>query len=110
MAILSTTERDFLAAYLHEATTSPFFAGPASKAIQAIGVEYHDISYLAWAYEQDVPRTRFEVGFAADTTPSLPWPNREAVLRRNNEVRRFWQTINERVPQEEGSGMKVIRD
>jgi hypothetical protein len=33
--------------------------GPASNALDAIGVEYRDISYLAWAYEQDVPRTGF---------------------------------------------------
>lgn len=90
MPILTPAEADFLAVFLHEATTSPFFNGPASKALDSIGVDYHDISYLAWAYEQDVPRTGFEVGHAADVAPPLPWPNREAALRRNNEIRLIW--------------------
>jgi hypothetical protein len=88
MAILSPAERDFLGVFLHEATTSPFFQGPATKALYALGVEYRDISYLAWAYERDVPRTSCELGQAADVAP-LPWPNREAVLRRDNEIQRI---------------------
>jgi hypothetical protein len=90
MAILTQAEKDFLDVFLHEATTSPFFQGPATKALRAIGVEYRDISYLAWAYEQDVPRTRFEVGHAADVAPPLPWPDRESVLKRDNEIRLIW--------------------
>ncbi|MCI0684151.1 MAG: hypothetical protein L0Y71_18740 [Gemmataceae bacterium] len=90
MAILTAAERDFLDVFLHEATTSPFFNGPATKALDAIGVEYRDISYLAWAYEQDVPRTGFELGHAADIAPPLPWPNRESALRRDNEIQHVW--------------------
>jgi hypothetical protein len=91
MPILTPQERDFLDVFLHEATTSPFFNGPASKALDALGVEYRDISYLAWAYEQDVPRTTFEWGHAAAAAPPLPWPTREAVLRRNQEIQRIWE-------------------
>lgn len=87
MSILTTAERDFLDVFLHEATTSPFFKGPATKALDAIGIAYRDISYLAWAYEQDIPRSCFEVGHAAETAPPLPWPTREAALQRDNEVR-----------------------
>lgn len=61
--------------FLHEATTPttpPFFKGPATKALYALGVEYKDISYIAWAYEQDVPHTSFEWGHAADVAPSSP--------------------------------------
>ncbi len=90
MAILIPAEQDFLDVFLHEATTSPFFKGPATQALYAIGVEYRDISYLAWAYEQDVPRTSFELGHAADVAPPLPWPNRESVLRRDHEIQRAW--------------------
>jgi hypothetical protein len=85
MKILTPLEKSFLDVFLHEATTSPF-TGPATKALHAIGVEYGDISYLAWAYEQDVPRTSFELGHTADAAPPLPWRNRESALRRNLEI------------------------
>jgi hypothetical protein len=103
MTILTPAEKEFLDVFLHEATTSPFFNGPATKALYAIGVEYRDISYLAWAYNQEVPRTSFEWGHAAAVAPPLaavapplPWTNRESILRRNMETQRIWE--NERKP------------
>jgi hypothetical protein len=95
MAILTPTEKAFLDVFLHEATTSPFFQGPATKALYALGVEYHDISYLAWAYEQDVPRTSFEIGHPATVAPPLPWPTKEAVLLRDKEIQRLWEKRHE---------------
>jgi hypothetical protein len=90
MSILSPHEKSFLHVFLHEATTSPF-TGPATKALHQIGVEYGDISYIAWAYGQDVPRTGDEWGHAADVAPPLPWTNRESALRRNLEIQRVWE-------------------
>jgi hypothetical protein len=95
MAILAAQEKDFLDVFLHEATTSPFFKGPATKALYAIGVEYRDISYLAWAYHHEVSRTNFEWGHAADVAPPLPWPNRESVVLRNLEIQRLWEERRE---------------
>jgi hypothetical protein len=89
MSILTPQEKSFLDVFLHEATTSPF-TGPATKALHQIGVEYGDISYIAWAYNQDVPRTSFGWGHATAVVPPLPWTNREAVLRRNQEIQRIW--------------------
>jgi hypothetical protein len=91
MAILTPAEKEFLDVFLHEATTEPFFNGPATKALYGIGVEYSDISYIAWAYNREVPRTSFEWGHSADVAPPLPWTNREAVLRRNMEIQRIWE-------------------
>jgi hypothetical protein len=91
MAILTSEEKEFLDVFLHEATTEPFFKGPATKALYAIGVEYRDISYIAWAYNQEVPRTSFEWGHSAEVAPPLPWRDREAVLRRNTEIQRIWE-------------------
>jgi hypothetical protein len=91
MAILTAKERAFLEVFLHEATTSPFFNGPATEALYAIGVEYRDLSYIAWAYEQDVPRTSFEIGHSAEAAPPLPWTTRESVLRRNQEIQHIWE-------------------
>src|SRR5712691_11514593 len=90
MSILTPQEKSFLDVFLHEATTSPF-TGPATKALHQIGVEYSDISYIAWAYNREVPRTSYEWGHSADVAPPLPWTDREAVLRRNEEIQRIWE-------------------
>ena len=74
MRILTPEETLFLDAFLHEATTSPFFSGPATEALYAIGAEYRDLSYIAWAYEQEVPRTSFAWGHSAEVSPPLPRP------------------------------------
>jgi hypothetical protein len=95
MNILTPTEMAFLDVFLHEATTSPF-CGPATKALHAIGVEYGDISYIAWAYNYEVPRTGVEWGHPADAAPPLPWPNREAVTLRNQEIQRIRE--QQRIP------------
>jgi hypothetical protein len=47
--------------------------------------------YLAWAYEQEVPRVSFAVGHAAEVAPPLPWSTRESALRRNKEIHRIWE-------------------
>ena len=90
MAILTPEEKEFLDVFLHEATTSPFFNGPATKALYAIGVEYSDILNIAWAYEQDVPRTSFEIGHSAQVAPPLPWSTEESVRLRNQQIQRIW--------------------
>jgi hypothetical protein len=94
MSLLTPEEKRFLDVFLNEATTSPF-TGPATRALHNLGVEYGDVSYLAWAYEQDVPRTSFAWGHAADVAPPLPWPTRESALRRNRELQRIWEQERE---------------
>ena len=91
MPILTPQEKDFLDVYLYEATNEPFFRGPASKALFAIGVEYHDITQLAWAYHNEVPMTWPGWGHPAEggACPPLPWPNREMVRLRNEEIQRI---------------------
>src|SRR5205823_590767 len=108
IAMLTPQEKSFLDVFLHEATTSPF-TGPATKALHSIGVEYADISYLAWAYEQDVPRTGFELGRSADVATPLPWKTREAALQRNGEIQRIWEE-RQRPVQSKSSGDKVFTD
>lgn len=87
MKLLTPEEKRFLDVFLHEATTAPF-TGPATRALHDIRVEYGDILFLVWAYEQEVPRTSFTVGHAADVVPPLPWWSREAALQRNQEIQR----------------------
>jgi hypothetical protein len=95
MRLLTAEEKPFLDVFLHEATSPPF-TGPATKALHSIGIEYGDISYIAWAYEQDVPRTDFAVGHAADVAPPLPWPDRQSALRRDQELQQAWQQRQQR--------------
>jgi hypothetical protein len=92
--MLTPKEKAFLDVFLHEATTPPF-TGPATEALHELGVEYSDISYLAWAYEQEVPRTSFEWGHAASVAPPLPWTSRESVLRRNAEIQQICERQRE---------------
>jgi hypothetical protein len=90
MRLLTPEEKRFLDVLLHEATTPPF-TGPATEVLHSRGLEYGDISYVAWAYEQDVPRTGFAVGHAADVVPPFPWSDRQSALRRNEQIQRIWE-------------------
>jgi len=90
MTVLTKEEKDFLDVFLHEATTSPFFNGPATKALYAIGAEYRDISFLGWAYQHEVGMTGYGWGLAAEVAPPLPWTNKEELLRRDQEIRQIW--------------------
>ena len=96
MPILTPQEKEFLDVYLHEATTAPFFNGAASKALLGIGVEHRDLSYLAWAYNREVPRNSAEWGHAAEVSPPLPWPTRDAVTLRNKEIQDIAEQQRER--------------
>ena len=84
MTPLNSKETRFLCVFLHEATTAPF-TGPATKALHEKGLEYGDISYLVWAYEQDVPRTGFAMGTPRTRRRS---PGRTDI-RRWNETRKL---------------------
>ncbi len=88
--LLTPLEYRFLDVFLHEATTAPF-TGPATETLRKNGLEYRDIEYIAWAYEQGAPRAGFAVGRAADVVPPLPWSNRQSALRRNQEIQRIWE-------------------
>ncbi len=90
MRLLTPEETRFLDVFLHEATTAPF-TGPATNALHQNGLEYGDISYIAWAYEQDTPRTGFVVGRAAEVAPPFPWPDRLSAMRRSQEIQRIWE-------------------
>lgn len=95
MRLLTPEEKPFLDVFLHEATTAPF-TGPATRALHNIGIEYSDISYVAWAYEQEIPRTGFALGHAADVAPPLPWTDRQWALRRNEELRHICEQLQRR--------------
>lgn len=84
--ILTREEIAFLDVYCHEGTELPF-GGPATDAMKRIGVHSGDTLNLQWAYLRDKPPSGPAIGIASTTAPTLPWPNREAVLRRDAEIR-----------------------
>ena len=84
--ILTQDEISFLDVYCHEGTEPPF-GGPATDAMTSLGVHSGDTLNLQWAYLQDKPPTGPVIGRASDMAPPLPWPTREAVLRRDAGIR-----------------------
>jgi hypothetical protein len=84
--ILTHDELSFLDVYCHEGTEPPF-GGPATNAMTSIGVHSGDTLNLQWAYLHDNPPAGPVIGSASDIAPQLPWPNREAVLRRDAGIR-----------------------
>jgi hypothetical protein len=90
VTILTQEEKRFLDVVLHESTTAPF-TGPATEALHKIGVEYGDLSYIAWAYNREAPRTGFEWGNSAETVAPLPWTTRESAHQRNRDIQRVWE-------------------
>ena len=86
--ILTREEIAFLDVYCHEGTQPPF-GGPATDALRSIGAHSGDTLNLQWAYLRDQPPTGPVIGRAGQVARPLPWANREAVLRRDAEIREF---------------------
>lgn len=84
--ILTREEIVFLDVYCHEGTQPPF-GGPATAAMSRIGVQSGDTLNMQWAYLRDQPPTGPVIGKPGSAAPPLPWSNREAVLRRDAEIR-----------------------
>lgn len=90
--ILTNNEIAFLDVYCHEGTEPPF-GGQATRALTGIGVSSGDTLNLQWAYLRDKPATGPVIGTASPTAPPLPWLNREAVLRRDAEIRQLREDL-----------------
>ena len=84
--ILTREEIAFLDVYCHEGTELPF-GGPATDVMTSIGVQNGDTLNLQWAYLRDQPPTSPTIGNTSQVAPPLPWTNRDAVLRRDAEIR-----------------------
>jgi hypothetical protein len=84
--ILTREEISFLDMYCHEGTEPPF-GGPATNAMRSIGIQSGDTLNLQWAYLRDKPPAGPVIGKPSDVAPPVPWPGREAVVRRDAEIR-----------------------
>jgi hypothetical protein len=92
--ILTRDEIAFLDVYCHEGTEPPF-GGPATDALRSIAVASGDTLNLQWAYLRDKPPTGPVIGRASQIAPPLPWPDREAVLHRDAEIRAIREQVQQ---------------
>src|SRR6184192_922601 len=84
--VLTDREREFLAAFIREATSDPF-KGPATEELHRRDIYYTDLSHLLAAYYQEGGAGTVGFGGKRDRRlPSCPWPDRETAARRDHEV------------------------
>jgi hypothetical protein len=85
--LLTEREREFLAAFVHEATTDPF-KGPATEELHRRDIYYTDLSHLLTAYYRE--NTDAQEGFGGKHSPApppCPWRDRDTAVRRDQEVK-----------------------
>jgi hypothetical protein len=94
--ILTDYEREFLAAFIYEATTDPF-KGPATNDLHRRDIYYTDLSHLLGAYYREEPRAQEGFGGRHDPAPPpCPWLDRETALRRDREAEaELAKTVNQ---------------
>lgn len=90
--ILTREEITFLDVSCHEGSERPF-GGPATDAMRSIGVQNGGTLNLQWAYLRDKPPTGPVIGKPSNIAPLLPWASREAVLRRDAEIRAIREDV-----------------
>jgi hypothetical protein len=84
--LLTDREREFLSAFIHEATTDPF-KGPATDELHRRDIYYTDLQHLLAAYYRESPGD--QEGFGGKkvaTLPPCPWSDRETAARRDHQV------------------------
>ena len=84
--LLTDHEREFLAAFICEATTDPF-KGPATEELHRRDIYYTDLPHLMAAYYQESAGE--QEGFGGKRAPALPpcpWKDRDTAIRRDHEV------------------------
>lgn len=84
--LLTDREREFLAAFIHEATNDPF-KGPATQDLHRRDLYYTDLSHLLTAYYREHAGDQEGLGGKHNLTPpACPWHDRDSALRRDQEV------------------------
>jgi hypothetical protein len=84
--VLTDQEREFLAVFIHEATTDPF-KGPATEELHRRDIYYTDLPHLLAAYSQESAGD--EEGFGGkyvSLLPPCPWSDRETAVRRDHQI------------------------
>ena len=86
---LTREEREFLDAYVYEATNGPPFGGPATTDLGRRRIRYPDLSWILTAYQREVSAEgKSPTGVQSSTPPPSPWPTLEQVRLRNEVLRK----------------------
>jgi hypothetical protein len=81
---LELAERDFLEAYVYEATNGPPFGGPATSDLRRRGIYYSDLSWLLTAYQRELAAEgKAAIGISNPAPPPSPWQSLDEVKRRS---------------------------
>src|SRR6266480_3834759 len=84
--LLTDCEREFLAAFISEATTDPF-KGPATDELHRRNIYYTDLSHLLTAYYHENAVDQEGFGGKHDPTPPpCPWQDRNTAVQRDHVV------------------------
>jgi hypothetical protein len=80
---LTKEEREFLDAYVFEATHEPF-GGPATRDLQRRGIYYADLHGLLTGYHRQLSSEKIlPLGKHNPSPPPCPWASREHAAHRN---------------------------
>lgn len=81
---LTKEEREFLDAYVWEATNGPPFGGPATEDLSRRGIRYSNLSWILTAYQRELSAEgKSPLGTPNPNPPPCPWENLEQVKLRN---------------------------
>jgi len=81
---LSREEREFLDAFVYEATNGPPFGGPATRELKRHGIYYPDLSWILTAYQRELSAEgKPAAGILNPEPPPSPWVNLDRVKERN---------------------------
>ncbi len=81
---LTHAEREFLDAFVNEATNGPPFGGPATKDLNRRGIWYPDLSWILTAYQRKIRRREeFPPDSGTLARRPSPWQGLEEVKLRN---------------------------
>jgi hypothetical protein len=96
--LLTECEREFLSAFLYEATTDPF-KGPATAELHRRNIYYTDLSHLIASYYREHPLDQEGFGGKSHPVPPpCPWFDRETAVRRDREVKELERSSNPACP------------
>ena len=81
---LTNEERQFLDAFVYEATNGPPFGGPATRDLNQRGIWYHDLTWALTAYQRELSAEgKPPCGIFNASPPPSPWRNLQEAKQRN---------------------------
>ncbi len=91
---LTKAEREFLDAYVYEATHEPF-GGPASRDLRQRGISYNDLNWLLTAYHRESCAEGISpFGRENPNPPPSPWADLQSVRCRSEAVGAEYEKAN----------------